>query len=165
MHLWPVVMMTGIAVLFLKLYAVKIRDIAALMDISVMTNLSFVDGLYVYVVLLISGFGLNFLELNWICQLLCMTFYCAVCFQDDGHIIKTSELNNIKRKTPVRCDDESECPDGNTCCKLADSSWGCCPIPNAMCCDDHIHCCPEGSVCDSDQAHCSSKSGKCKYRY
>lgn len=57
-------MMTGIAVLFLKLYAVKIRDIAALMDISVMTNLSFVDGLYVYVVLLISGFGLNFVELN-----------------------------------------------------------------------------------------------------
>lgn len=57
-------MMIGIAVLFLKLYAVKIRDIAALMDISVMTNLSFVDGLYVYVVLLISGFGLNFVELN-----------------------------------------------------------------------------------------------------
>ena len=57
-------MMIGIAVLFLKLYAVKIRDIAALMDISVMTNLSFVDGLYVYVVLLISGFGLNFVEVN-----------------------------------------------------------------------------------------------------
>ena len=56
--------MTGIAVLFLKLYAVKIRDIAALMDISVMTNLLFVDGLYVYLVLLISGFGLNFVELN-----------------------------------------------------------------------------------------------------
>ena len=24
----------------------------------------------------------------------------------------------------------SQCPDGNTCCKLASGEWGCCPIPN-----------------------------------
>ena len=39
-------------------------------------------------------------------------------------------------KTPARqvnsvvCPDgTSECPDGNTCCKLASGQYGCCPLP------------------------------------
>lgn len=36
-----------------------------------------------------------------------------------------------------------------TCCELADKSYGCCPLQNAVCCDDHIHCCPQNSVCEA----------------
>ena len=46
----------------------------------------------------------------------------------------------------VQCDDGSECPDGTTCCKLSYGQWGCCPYPNAVCCDDGEHCCPQGST-------------------
>uniref|UniRef100_A0A3Q3EEZ3 Granulins domain-containing protein n=1 Tax=Labrus bergylta TaxID=56723 RepID=A0A3Q3EEZ3_9LABR len=30
----------------------------------------------------------------------------------------------------VKCDDETSCPDGETCCKMSDTTWGCCPFPN-----------------------------------
>ncbi|XP_033639728.1 progranulin-like isoform X5 [Asterias rubens] len=49
----------------------------------------------------------------------------------------------------------SQCPDGNTCCKLASGEWGCCPIPNAVCCSDHTHCCPNGYTCDTSQGTCT----------
>ncbi|CAI8005802.1 Progranulin, partial [Geodia barretti] len=39
-------------------------------------------------------------------------------------------------------DGQSQCPDGNTCCKLSSGQWGCCPLPNAVCCSDGEHCCP-----------------------
>lgn len=25
--------------------------------------------------------------------------------------------------------------------------WGCCPVPEAVCCSDHQHCCPQGYTC------------------
>lgn len=50
-----------------------------------------------------------------------------------------------------------KCPDGYTCCKAPDGSWSCCPLKNAVCCDDHIHCCPEGSVCNKGKGKCDSK--------
>lgn len=33
----------------------------------------------------------------------------------------------------------SFCPNGNTCCKMTDGSYGCCPLPKAVCCEDHLH--------------------------
>ncbi|XP_020508364.3 granulin a [Labrus bergylta] len=47
----------------------------------------------------------------------------------------------------VKCDDETSCPDGETCCKMSDTTWGCCPFPNAVCCSDRLHCCPAGLTC------------------
>jgi len=41
------------------------------------------------------------------------------------------------------------CPDTATCCQLSDMSYGCCPMQNAVCCDDHIHCCPQNTKCDA----------------
>ncbi|MEE6528530.1 hypothetical protein FKM82_030949, partial [Ascaphus truei] len=48
----------------------------------------------------------------------------------------------------VRCDDTASCAEGNTCCRLASGEWGCCPIVQAVCCPDHLHCCPSGFSCD-----------------
>ncbi|KAH9503247.1 hypothetical protein Btru_068554 [Bulinus truncatus] len=55
----------------------------------------------------------------------------------------------------VRCDDTSSCPDGNTCCKLASGQYGCCPLPRAVCCNDHVHCCPNGYTCDVSAGTCN----------
>lgn len=48
-------------------------------------------------------------------------------------------------------DKTAECPDNETCCKINDSNYGCCPQANAMCCSDMKHCCPDGFVCDGDK--------------
>ena len=54
------------------------------------------------------------------------------------------------RVTSVMCPDgKSMCPSGNTCCKLASGGFGCCPLPNAVCCSDQVHCCPNGYKCGS----------------
>ena len=47
-----------------------------------------------------------------------------------------------------------ECPDGTTCCPLGGGAYGCCPIPNAVCCSDKIHCCPSGYTCDVSAGTC-----------
>ena len=54
----------------------------------------------------------------------------------------------------VPCPDGGQCPDGNTCCLTTSGSYGCCPQPNAVCCSDHTHCCPEGYQCDVGSGTC-----------
>uniref|UniRef100_A0AAZ1X2Y5 Granulins domain-containing protein n=1 Tax=Oreochromis aureus TaxID=47969 RepID=A0AAZ1X2Y5_OREAU len=54
----------------------------------------------------------------------------------------------------VPCDDTTSCPDGNTCCKTKDGSWGCCPLPEAVCCEDGSHCCPKQYKCDNSRTSC-----------
>ncbi len=51
-------------------------------------------------------------------------------------------------------DKKSECPNGNTCCLMPNGIYGCCPKPNGVCCDDMIHCCPEGYICDTPDGKC-----------
>ncbi|XP_041121618.1 progranulin-like isoform X3 [Polyodon spathula] len=62
--------------------------------------------------------------------------------------VRTSEPNEEK------CDDQASCPGGSTCCKLSTGDWACCPLPRAVCCDDHEHCCPKGYECDVEQQTC-----------
>merc|ERR1719483_675252 len=50
---------------------------------------------------------------------------------------------------------DSSCPDGSTCCQLASGQFGCCPQPKAVCCSDHVHCCPTGYKCDVSAGTCS----------
>ncbi|XP_015995217.2 progranulin [Rousettus aegyptiacus] len=58
----------------------------------------------------------------------------------------------------VMCPDaRSQCPDGSTCCELPTGKYGCCPMPNAICCSDHLHCCPQDTVCDLALSKCLSK--------
>lgn len=48
----------------------------------------------------------------------------------------------------------SFCPKDTTCCKMFDGSYGCCPLVNAVCCEDQLHCCPQGSKCNLDKGTC-----------
>lgn len=37
---------------------------------------------------------------------------------------------------------------------MADGGYGCCPLPNAICCSDNNHCCPKNTKCDIEQGTC-----------
>ncbi|XP_049925731.1 granulin a isoform X10 [Epinephelus moara] len=59
----------------------------------------------------------------------------------------------------VTCDSTYSCPDGSTCCKTTTGEWACCPLPEAVCCEDHEHCCPTGTTCDLAEQTCNGASG------
>ncbi|XP_064647998.1 SCO-spondin-like isoform X2 [Lineus longissimus] len=67
----------------------------------------------------------------------------------------TSLSKDSKVESVVCLDKKSDCPDGNTCCKLASGDYGCCPLPDAMCCSDNVHCCPQGYTCDVQSGSCN----------
>jgi len=53
------------------------------------------------------------------------------------------------------CPDGSRCPDdeSSTCCR-AKSGYSCCPLPNAVCCDNGVYCCPAGMSCNLKDGTC-----------
>ncbi|NWU96243.1 GRN protein, partial [Upupa epops] len=60
----------------------------------------------------------------------------------------------------VPCPDgQSECPDNATCCETVSGTWGCCPMPQASCCADRVHCCPHATRCDLAHGRCLSPTG------
>ncbi|XP_066193103.1 progranulin isoform X2 [Sylvia atricapilla] len=60
----------------------------------------------------------------------------------------------------VPCPDgQSECPDDATCCVTSSGAWGCCPMPQASCCADKVHCCPHATICDLTHGRCVSPTG------
>uniref|UniRef100_A0A915MD85 Granulins domain-containing protein n=1 Tax=Meloidogyne javanica TaxID=6303 RepID=A0A915MD85_MELJA len=61
----------------------------------------------------------------------------------------------VKANEEVICPDfRSKCPGGTTCCTLDSGDFGCCPLPKAVCCSDHVHCCPENNKCDVERQLC-----------
>ncbi|XP_076064060.1 progranulin-like [Oratosquilla oratoria] len=52
------------------------------------------------------------------------------------------------------CPDSSQCPATSTCCLSIPSGYGCCPLEDAMCCPDRIHCCPRDTICSEDSDMC-----------
>lgn len=69
-------------------------------------------------------------------------------------------LSAIKAEEAVQCDSSHYCPDNTTCCSLGSAGqWGCCPYPNATCCSDHAHCCPNGYQCDLSAGQCVRQEG------
>lgn len=50
--------------------------------------------------------------------------------------------------TKFKGDKKQSCADGYTCCESPSGDYACCPHVNAVCCQDHIHCCPQGSTCE-----------------
>ncbi|XP_061563667.1 granulin b [Cololabis saira] len=122
------------------------------------------------------------------CQLSNGTYGCcplpnAVCCEDHLHCCPSGTTCNVAAATcddlsgsammPLiatmsilpfleensKCDESTSCPGKATCCKTASGSWGCCPLPEAVCCSDHIHCCPAGTECDLFHSICSSAQG------
>ncbi|KAL0984194.1 hypothetical protein UPYG_G00138350 [Umbra pygmaea] len=81
-----------------------------------------------------------------------------LCISPDTQTPLAKKVHQVRND--VECPDKkSSCPDGNTCCLLEDGSYGCCPMPRAVCCSDHLHCCPEGTTCDLEHDTCLSKQG------
>ncbi|XP_068387065.1 progranulin [Eschrichtius robustus] len=83
----------------------------------------------------------------------------GLCLTATGTHPPAKKIPAQKTKRPVvLCPDaQSQCPDGSTCCKLPSGKYGCCPMPSAICCSDHLHCCPQDTVCDLIQSKCLSK--------
>uniref|UniRef100_A0A8C7YJ17 Granulin a n=1 Tax=Oryzias sinensis TaxID=183150 RepID=A0A8C7YJ17_9TELE len=59
----------------------------------------------------------------------------------------------------VPCDETAACPDQTTCCKTQEGGWACCPLPEAVCCEDFIHCCPKGQTCNLAAQTCDGDGG------
>ncbi|CAA7397766.1 unnamed protein product [Spirodela intermedia] len=61
---------------------------------------------------------------------------------------------------PSLCDNYYSCPASTTCCCIYPYgtycfAWGCCPLENAVCCDDHYSCCPHDfPVCNVEEGLC-----------
>ncbi|XP_049323815.1 granulin a isoform X9 [Astyanax mexicanus] len=78
--------------------------------------------------------------------------------------LKSTTTNKTRNATVstvynVPCDDTVACADGTTCCKNGEGGWSCCPLPQAVCCDDFIHCCPHGKKCNLAAGTCEDPSG------
>ncbi|XP_076852791.1 granulin a [Brachyhypopomus gauderio] len=65
----------------------------------------------------------------------------------------------LSQGSDVPCNSSVSCPDGTTCCKNAEGTWGCCPFSQAVCCEDLIHCCPHGKKCNLAAMTCDDSSG------
>ncbi|XP_069041662.1 progranulin-like isoform X2 [Lepisosteus oculatus] len=109
----------------------------------------------------------------------CCPFPDAVCCTDHLHCcpsgttcdLEHNTCTSAERQTPlqkklpallevksVKCNDTAYCPHDTTCCKTAKGEWACCPFPKAVCCEDHAHCCPQGTTCDLTAGYCKSST-------
>ena len=108
---------------------------------------------------------LSFCPLKHTCCLLstgaygCCNLSDATCCSDGAHCCALGySCNNdgTCKKTREVCPNQSTCPLSTTCCLLKSADYGCCPLPNAVCCRSDT-CCPSGHYCYSD--------GKCSAKY
>lgn len=74
-------------------------------------------------------------------------------------LLATKKKVVLSAVSDVTCSDDYSCPEGTTCCKLVDGSFGCCPYAEAACCSDGEHCCPKGYTCDLAAGTCDIGSG------
>uniref|UniRef100_A0A673V7M0 Progranulin n=1 Tax=Suricata suricatta TaxID=37032 RepID=A0A673V7M0_SURSU len=78
------------------------------------------------------------------------------CSADGRSCFQRADTNPLGA---VQCPDgRFECPNSSTCCTMLDGSWGCCPMPQAVCCEDHVHCCPAGFKCDTAKGTCEQQA-------
>ncbi|XP_029013949.1 granulin a [Betta splendens] len=87
----------------------------------------------------------------------------GTCDGETGALPWAEKLPVIPRQNVearnVPCNSTASCPDGTTCCKTKTGDWACCPLPEAVCCNDHEHCCPSGTTCDLTTVTCKGASG------
>ena len=73
-----------------------------------------------------------------------------------------AEENTLRAggKRSAECGEgQTACLDGQTCCVSYSGGYGCCPVPNAVCCDNGVYCCPRGFVCDYRSGGCRKEAG------
>ena len=58
----------------------------------------------------------------------------------------------------IICENGVSCPNNSTCCPEPTSGYACCPFPEASCCGDGIHCCPEGYTCHLKEGVCKKNN-------
>ncbi|GFS07045.1 granulin epithelin variant 1 [Elysia marginata] len=87
------------------------------------------------------------------------------CDVSAGRCLKGDDFMALFTKQPskpavndVTCPDQSSCPSGQTCCQNQEGGYGCCPLPEAVCCSDKLHCCPSGYTCDVSAGLCQRGS-------
>ena len=56
------------------------------------------------------------------------------------------------------CPDQNYCGAESTCCETKYSSYGCCPLYRANCCNNRLTCCPNGMMCLDHPPYCSNFS-------
>jgi len=49
-----------------------------------------------------------------------------------------------------------QCRSSQTCCRLSQGGYACCPYQLATCCSDGLHCCPHQTTCDTAHGRCIS---------
>ena len=78
------------------------------------------------------------------------------CLQGDSTVPMLKKLSALSESySPnVVCPDGGQCTSSQTCCELAKGGYGCCPKPDAVCCSDGVHCCPNGYTCDVSSDKC-----------
>ena len=112
------------------------------------------------------AFAVLFLSLRCYCEKLDLNSDLTVPFNvienredkttNDGNQLRSLH-GGIKAmsKRNVNCGDgEMYCMDGQTCCLSDSGGFGCCPVPNAICCSNGVHCCPQGYICDYGSGGC-----------
>lgn len=64
-------------------------------------------------------------------------------------------LKPFDQKKDVICPDRiSVCSANSTCCSIGNEMFGCCSLPNGVCCEDNLHCCPEHTKCNLNRGSC-----------
>jgi len=59
----------------------------------------------------------------------------------------------------IDCGGGASCPDTNTCCRNGEGGFSCCPVKDASCCADYVHCCPpDHPVCDLTTGSCTAET-------
>ena len=75
--------------------------------------------------------------------------------------VDASIVFRVPERHTIACGDGSSCLSDQTCCPDGAGGYGCCPTPDATCCEDHIHCCPlDYPICDINTGSCRDSDGK-----
>ena len=68
------------------------------------------------------------------------------CTTKTGRVVAEPASTLHTGSATICPDGISSCAGGQTCGQFVGGRWGCCPLPNAVLCNQH--CCPAGYACD-----------------
>ena len=104
---------------------------------------------------------LKVISTNPIISVTLCCFFCVLCFCKVSML--SSTLSDLPTTTTISTthpcpNPEDQCLDGQTCCQISETDYGCCPFAQAVCCKDMAHCCPHNTLCDLKHDTCRPKA-------